>query len=453
LVIGNAGLLKVIDGSFSLRAHNLTVNGPSAAILAVQGSQHESGAISIDLTGSLSLAGKVRANAATDSGGDISIHADGDITILESGDDGVESDGTAAGVSGGSIHLDAGGYVLIQDPVHAAGADSGADAAGGLVEIRAGGDIVANSDGHIAAPGRSGGGGTVELVAGGSIVLDEHIDVSGRGNDADAGDIQLEAAGGISMSLPSTAHGGVGAGGGAAAGGSISLEAGCGGGSVQGGAVLVGASMDLTSGETGGGGAAGGTFRVEASGPVTIGDGVLIDSHPLSGAGSGGAISIRSAAAVTISSGARLDTRGGAAVPTGAGANITLDGCTVQVQPSATLNTSGMSGGGISLIAQKLAPESGTQPLFVSSTASLVVNGTTAARNGSISLATFSDGPGECTNEPTKECWANEDCTVGCQQGNCVGANPNTEGTTTQFSVAVTRGHVNGSGSCASACQ
>jgi len=217
ITVGDSGTIKVTDGDFELLADDLTLTGPGGLIYAVEGSGEEVGAIDISLTGNLSLSGKIRANGAH-GGGHLSIKAAGNISIPESGTDGVEADGTSPNASGGEIYLEAGGTMSIYDPVHAEGNTSG-DNTGGTIDIRAAGNIVIATDGHISVPGRMDGGGSVTIVSeNGSVTLDEHIDVNGIGDTGDGGNIEIIAGNAITLNGSITANGGVNQGGGAAQG-------------------------------------------------------------------------------------------------------------------------------------------------------------------------------------------------------------------------------------------
>lgn len=442
IVLGNDGTLKVIDGGFTLLADDLTVYGPTAWIGAVEGTDElATRSIAIELTGQLSLSGKIRANG-DHGGGRIEIVAAGNIDIAENGTDGIEAGGLAPGASGGSIELESGGDIFIRDPIHAEGSGAG-DNGGGSISIVAAGNIECVLDGHVSAPGRSYGGGSVELIAGGDIVIDEHIDVTGHGDTAAGGSIRLEAAGSVSTYLPISAPGGIGASGGDAAGGTFHIEAGCGG-------VVIGADVDLTSGTAGAAEGDGGSFVVDSSGPVAIGD-VTIDAHSRQ-AGGGGAIVVRSGRTLTVASGARLDTRGSNDSTEGTGADIELHGCNVAVQPSAVLDASGAAGGNVVIVADGVLPQ-GSAPVFVSAAASILASATNADAAGTVMLEAYSDHEGECSNDANLLCWVDTDCTVGCQTGTCLDSNPDTDGVTSQFSGAIVRAHVNGAGTlCTAAC-
>lgn len=55
---------------------------------------------------------------------------------------------------------------------------------------------------------------------------------------------------------------------------------------------------------------------------------------------------------------------------------------------------------------------------------------------GTIQLITKSFGT--CSNDATRHCITAADCTVGCNTGQCLNVNPDTGGTTAQFSPAPT---------------
>jgi hypothetical protein len=40
---------------------------------------------------------------------------------------------------------------------------------------------------------------------------------------------------------------------------------------------------------------------------------------------------------------------------------------------------------------------------------------------------------GRCSNNPTQTCLSNANCVVGCQTGQCLNINPDTDGVLTQF--------------------
>ncbi|MBI5504645.1 MAG: hypothetical protein HY899_07570 [Deltaproteobacteria bacterium] len=449
IVVGNYGTIKVV-GEFTLRARTLTLNGPSGAILAVEDDDGDPGAMTIEVvkddavagSGNFNIYGKVRANGAHD-GGDIVVHADGDITIHQSGDDGAEADGTGVGASGGSILLDAGGAILIEDPVHAAGNTSG-DNSGGTLDIHAVGDITARLDGHIAAPGKFRGGGSVSIASDtGDVILQEHVDVDGRGNDGDGGSIEIEAGDSLQIMEAITARGGVGAAGGEASGGSVSLRSGCGGITVASSITVSGG--DDTSGPDGGNG---GSITAFALGNLTIASTGSLVTRALSGGGPGGGVSLRSASKVLVAGGAMLDVRGdtssGGQGPAG---RVALSGCEVEVAASATIDATGHSGGKIALHAGKAPPAQGAQPLLVNKLAAIHAAGG-AGTPGRIAVAPLTTKSGTCANIPPRSCQWNTDCVEGCLTYECQNANPDVQGVSTQFDVAPEIYDENTLGSC-----
>lgn len=439
------GALKVTDGQFSLLANNLTVDGPGGTIYAVEGTAHEPGEIDIDLTGNLWLAGKIRANGNS-GGGSITVDADGNITIPDSGDDGVEAGGTASGASGGTIELSAGGTMTISDPIHAEGADAGQESAGGTVDLDAKGDITINADGHIAVPGHLAGGGTITITSeDGSIVLNEHADADGNGSVGDGGRISLSAGNGIQIvqGFYVRARGGVNANGGEAQGGAIDIEAGCGGVSIN--------SPFMTTGGLLGSGYDAGRITVSSLGNISLASGVTLDAHALGSGGSGGAITLRAGDLVSIPGSATLDARGSSTAG-GEGGRVTLSGCRVSVASGAILDVTGDKGGTIALGATLPPPATGTQPLVASSAASYRATGSSAASNGRITLAPLTLRAGECTNDGTRTCLLDTDCTVGCQTGDCLYANPDTDGQNTGFTVTPERIGNQSLGQCFDSC-
>lgn len=446
ITIGNDGTLKVIDGEFTLIADDLTLNGPGGMILAVEGAEVTPGEIEIDLTGSAILAGKIRANG-TKGGGRISIQADGDITIPENGTDGIECDGTAVNASGGEVRLEAGGTVSILDPVHAEGSENG-DNSGGTIEVEAVGDITTGVDGHLSVPGRTNGGGKISLVSsGGSIVVAEHIDVNGKSDYGSGGEVELTAAGGIDVSLSIAARGGVNVGGGHARGGQVTLEAGCGGISMGAAADVDVTGGELTAGETSG------SVSLEATGPITLASGLLIDTHGRAPGADGGSVLVRSRSAL-VADAIVIDAQGStASAGEGRGGNVELAGCTTEIKASAVIDTRGYTGGRITVGGENAPAGTGAQALRIRDGASLRSLGTTVDTNGEMVLRVHRLQPGLCSNN-NADCWLSTDCTVGCQTGTCSGANPDTEGKITQFDVGVGRAEVPGLGeTCAAACQ
>lgn len=443
LHVTDNGSLRVIDGDMRLVAHNLTVDGPGGTIYAVEGNAHIRGEIEIELTGDLQLSGKVRANGNT-GGGSIRITADGDISIPQNGTDGVEADGTSAAARGGTILIEAGGALSIMDPIHTAGATSG-QSSGGTVAIRAIGNITVGQDGHIGAPGRTAGGGTVTIQSqDGDVVLDEHVVVDGEGSVGDGGKIEISAGYAVQITQPIYARGGVNASGGQARGGSVEIEAGCGG-------VAINGSISTTGGQLGSAYDSG-SIMVSSLGNIAVAAGVVLDAHALASGGSGGTIELRTRDLVSIAGGATLDSRGSSAAD-GNGGDVRLTGCRVSVAPSAVLDVSGAIGGTIALGASLPPPDTGTQPLVASSLASYRAAGSSADTNGRIELTPLTLKQGQCSNDGAVRCLIDSECQSGCLTGDCLYANPDTDGQDTAFTVAPQRFGDPGLGECASYCE
>gem|GEM_PF-883179 len=442
LTVTGDGSLKVTGGSFILRARDLNVVGPGGTIYAVEGTDQHCGGIEVDLTGSLTLAGKMRANG-NHGGGSLTITAAGDISIPESGTDGVECDGLNVGASGGSIDIQAGGAITMNDPVHAEGNNSG-DNAGGRIEIRATGNITAALDGHISATGKTAGGGSVLIVSeAGNITLDEHIDVDGKGTIGDGGDIELSAEGSIQVLQQIYARGGVNTGGGTANGGTVEIGAGCGGVSVEAPIFTTGGQLGSSHG--------GGSLTVTATGPVSIAAGVLLDTHALADGGNGGDITLRSKDVITLNNGTTLDSRG-SSLSQGTGGSVMVAGCRADLKSGATIDAGAVQAAAIFIGASGQPPATGTQPLSVGATAVLRAAGTTSGGNGRIELAPLTYKQGQCSNDGTLSCMLDADCTVGCQTGDCLYANPDTGGQDIQFNITPSRFGDSALPACGTAC-
>lgn len=437
ITIGDAGTVKVIDGELTIQANNLTLNGPGGAILAVEGPDEIVGSIEIVLTGSLALLGKIRANGST-GGGTIFITAAGDISIEENGTDGIEADGTAAHADGGDVRIEAQGDITISDPIHAEGASSG-DNQGGDIEIRAGGSIVTDQHGHLSAPGRSRGGGSITMVARqGSLTLNEHVDVDGIGETGAGGRIDLSAGDRIDVNLDITARGGVNQGGGLVPGGTVRMEAGCGG-------IHVAAPILVTGGDQGqasaGVGAGGGGVFLQSRGSVEMASSALVDLRGLAAGSRGGTLGVRSSGHVGIASGVTVDVRGSATAG-GNGGGISIIGCSADVASGAILDARGNDSGNVELFATlEPAPLTPTPlvaaPLHVHSAAQLRTESSGTGEHGRIRLAALYSRKGVCSNNETLRCQRDTDCTVGCQTGDCLYANPDTDGAVSQFSPSV----------------
>src|SRR6185369_8891512 len=407
-----------------------------------EGSEDQPPGVTVIASGTVTIGGKIRMSG-NHGGGAISItttSTNADIVMTSSGDDGIECRALAANQDGGEVLLSAGRDIIISDPIDADGADSGYGH-GGTVELRAGGNVTTNADGWITAQGRADGGGTVRIITStGDITLNQTIDAYGRSETGDGGLVELHAGDALAINQIIDVRGGVNDAGGTAAGGTIDIEAGCGG-------LTIAANLVATGGSEGEDQEPG-AIVATALGPMTVASGITLDTHALAFGGDGGLINLDGLGAVVLSTNALLDARGNTTTNSdGKGATIRVAGCTVDIQSGAKLDTRGITGGSIDLAALALAPESGTQPLRVSTGAQLKVAGT---YNGSIDLGALHYKPGDCSNNG--DCFLNSDCTKGCETGTCSAANPDTAGVNTPFDVAPSRFSDKHLAPCTTAC-
>lgn len=267
LTLTTFGVLRVTGGSFTLRAAKLTVNGSGGTITAIQDATGNPGAVTVDVAGDFALSGKIRANGDK-GGGRVAVMVGGNMTIPESGTDGIEALGLSTAGGGGRIDVDVTGSLTVYDPILA---DSGASGliAGGQIRLRAGGDILTDLDGHISAFGRSAGGGEIEVVAGGDVVLREHLKAEGLGSVADGGQVEVTAGDYLNVAADISVMGGVNVGGGSANGGTVDLLSGCGG-------TQIGASINATGGQLGDDDLDSGRVEIDSRGSTTILTGVTI---------------------------------------------------------------------------------------------------------------------------------------------------------------------------------
>ena len=445
VTVGTNGHLTVTDGSFTLVAHDLTLSGSGSTLTAIEGPRNAPGAVHVELTGNFLLEGKIRASG-NHGGGRISVDVAGNMSMPNSGTDGLEAMATSDYADGGDITVDVGGTFSIYDPVMV---DSGASGnnAGGSIHIRAGGDIVTGTNGHIGASGHAGGGGTIEIVSSyGDITLTEYVRAEGLGTGADGGTIEMVAGDKLTISDDLSVMGGVNVNGGAANGGSVDLLSGCGG-------LDINAPIDATGGQLGGSDLDAGSIEIETRGNLTLASGITIDNRALQAGGRGGPIRIVARDLITLNSASKIDSRG-STTGSGQGGDITLQSCRINVS-SATIDTSGATGGSVAIYATKDTPTNGqgAEPLSVGTASVIHAAGATAAANGSIELSPLFYQPGQCSNSSTTECTLDTDCTIGCQTGDCLYANPDTGGVNTQFDVLPSRLGDSSVGACQLTCE
>lgn len=426
VTIGLQGVLSVTNGWFTLKANNLTISGnfnKAGKIRAVPG-QGAIGGIAIELTGDLLAYGSFHANS-DDGGGWITVDADGDIKFLDSVATGIKANGTSSDADGGEIELNSGGDVIIERPLLAEGSGSG-QTSGGSIVIQSDGDIDTALGGRMDATGHKYEGGWVELIAEGDVTIGAAVDVFGKGNDGDGGELVVTAGGAITVSDDISVRGGQYANGGESEGGSVLLEAGCGG-------VNLNADIDTSGGEAGSGNS-GGALIIDSIGDVTISGSVTITTASRNDGGDGGDVALRSEGKLTLGSNVLIDASGDdAGNEEGSGASVELAGCEVDLASGATIDVTGYHGGTITFSAWELPPPTGAQPLVISEFSDLRVTNGGDGEDGEIELAVIQTKLGECSSDPGRECTIDTDCTVGCETGDCLYANPDTEGVWAQF--------------------
>jgi hypothetical protein len=391
---GPNGFIEVVGGFVTIRAHNLVVTDANGArhIEAKAGSSGGPFGIIAELSGSLEVSGYLLAKDNL-GGGRIQIDAQGDINVLSNAfaGKGIRAHGTQGGAPGGQITLSSGGTITLDDEVMAESGTPGS-APGGRIEIGAAGDVIINE--FISVNGRSQAG-TIQIEAGDLIEVNDVLKAEGLGAEGDGGTIHL-AATQVIVDAALSAQGGVGASGGKSAGGQVRIDAGDTG-------VAINAGINVTSGETGSGSDAGGIV-IDSTGPVAIA-GVELETKADANGGDGGNIAISAGGNLSVATNAVLDARGHTAGG-GSGATISLYGCATTVAAGADLLAGGAIGGTIEV--------TGRESMTLTSGATLDAGGSDP---GDIVL--MARLTGTCSNDPTRECKVNADCTIGCQNGTC----------------------------------
>ncbi len=426
--VNGTGTIKVTDGFFTLKADEMVLY-QGGLIKSVEGAQNIIGGFTIELAGPLYLGGAMKANGAN-GGGSITIEAVGDSTVTHEGIDAIEANGTTAAGGGGEVHIASDGNITISCNVLAESDNSAGT--GGQIEIEAGGNVTIDNHANIRVAGRQGeDAGTIRIDAGGTINSIRPITANGNGDEANGGEVHLTAGGAVILTDVVEARGGVNAGGGSSAGGSIQIEAGCGG-------VQVGANIDASGGEMGSG-LDGGALMIESAGDVTVADGVSIRTDSRSNGGDGGDVRISSRGKITIGTNVVIDAKGDSSGGgEGYGASVDLSGCQVEIQSGATIDATGFDGGRVRVNAAGRPPDTGVQPLTVAETAVVRAAGQTASGgfDGDIELAPIEVKQGVCSNDENVSCTLDTDCTDGCSTYECDHANPDTGGLNSQFDVA-----------------
>lgn len=302
----------------------------------------------------------------------------GMLTVVSAGAAAVQRSGSSIGridvsgnVTGGSISIEAGGAVRIDGKVNADGLS--AAAGGGVIRVRATGDIASDANSVISAQGgsESPGGGTVDFVAGGKIDLGAVVRASG----SDGGLVDLKA--GAEAIVRGAEVIGVGD---AGSGGCVEVS---GGTAVQ---LLGDVVARGTGSSTGTGGGCGGFVCVESQfGDLTVG--ASINAEGADPDGGGGQIGLVSRASLSLQVGTAVSARANGTQ--GDGGDVELE-AGLDVTSSGTVDASGGSGGGaIDIVA-------GRDAAFPGGTV------TAAGRNagsvaGDISIEAGANGPGTLT--------------------------------------------------------
>jgi hypothetical protein len=421
---GTNGRLEVEDGQFTLKAIDLVIPSTSRYIEATRPQSGQPFGFRLELSGKLDLSGYLKANDA-EGGGEITVVAAGDILIHDgTGNKGVQADATSPNYSGGRIELVAGGNMTLADEVRADAGGFGASV-GGEIHARAGGSLAVTDTVSVHGNGTAsveGQGGVINLAADGALAVTAFLLAEGGGPGGNGGEIHLSGdsitltrVGTLPATADLSAQGGVGYFGGQAQGGVVHLEAGD-----TGVVINTDTYVDVTAGDGGEEQNAGGV-TVHSTGPITLATGVRLIAKSDQAGGDGGNIELRTPTTLTIGAGATLDVRGRTATGgEGVGADITLAACDLGIAAGVSLLASGYEGGVITLV--------GRDTLTVAGTADANGTDTDAEADGFVTLRYRH--PGTCSNDATRGCSQNVDCTVGCNTGTCVLNNPNTQGAT-----------------------
>ena len=415
----------------------------------------EGGTITIISSGSITHGGRI--DVTGDSAGRIVLTAAGNVTTQGGSDlqgigNSTSVDDGARFADGGTLEITStGGAISIGGPIVMTGHSA---AQGGIVIMQAARDLDVEQP--IDASGGANGGGTVDLSAGDDITITHPISVDSVGGGGDGGDIEIAAGEDV--------LGGVIAGGTLAMdGGSVNMRAsqadswgGDGGGlmasshgplligplapiranaglnfSGDGGTVTLRSGDDnvdavaatdgdmslqgLISAKSGGVGGVGGALAVNAGRNLSVSGSV-----DLGGKSGGGSVQGAVGGATTLTSAITADGTNATAL----GGAFSFRSCNLTVSSTGRIQVPGASGGSIALVARNhMTIDPGSQ---VKST------GTGAT----VALTTRSFGI--CSNDSTKHCRTNAECTVGCTSGTCMGINPDTGGTVAQFDPAPT---------------
>jgi cysteine-rich repeat protein len=362
----------LVGGNLSIIATTGNVSIERVSDLNVA-SDEAGGDIFVSAGGSVSIAGRLRADGNTLNGlaGTVFVSADQNLTITSTGlvsakngsdafapgsielvtrSGQVRVDGaiTADGGEGGEVIVDAGGDVLTTADISMDGVGNGGDA--GSFEIYAGRGVDLN--GRVLARGGAGSGGVEGFGGGaggsvsiqaffGNIVLRKALLANGAVPDADGAEITIESSGSITIDSTATISGGTDASIGAA--GLVSFDAG-----------IDFLSNGAVSSQ---GGFEGGEISVTAGRNITVRQSIDVIGRD---AGSfGGTIDLQAGfltKGILVVDGALNASGGicGTLEGCGAGGFIVLDGCDVTLTGNANVVNRGADGGDTSVTARGL---------------------------------------------------------------------------------------------------
>jgi len=433
-----SGQVNVADGVVTLLARNLTI-GQNYKIQAASSQTLLTG-IDIELTGSLTLSGTLRAQNAG-GGSFVAVDAQGAISVSGTSP-AIDTQGVQQAANGGDIYLSSGGTVTVGSDLYLNGQDGGTDSninSGGSLALQAAQNVSINAE--VRAFGRMFSGGDIMIATPGMISVNfdavsggpkGKLTVEGHGISGWGGTVELYAGDEILISGPISAAGGIGNTGGDAPGGQITLNAGCGG-------IVLEDLIDVT-----GGSFDGGDLDAEAAGPITVSS--TIDASSRRAGGYGGTVGLVSGRLLTLIESANVNVNGhdgSSADDHGDGGLALLAGCTLDVRGTAsthaTVTALGARGGAMSLEASQSTVPTSQPSLRIA--ASAVLDTTGSASSGAISLQAAVKRVGYCSNNTTVACTVNSQCVLGgCNSGTCTlpPPNPDTSGVATQFHPAPT---------------
>lgn len=330
---------------------NASADGDGGVVLA-------SAPVTASIGGTLAARGRGNGNGGfvTVTGGDVDVTATGRLDTTGGADGGfVTVDGSGDVAAHGRIDARGqsgnGGFILMKsagDLLVGATArlDAGGEIDGGFVSVEGENDVAVY--GQLLARGRTGNGGQIFVTGDGDVAIGATalLDASG---EVDGGLIQVEGGGDVAVGGRLLARGVTG----------------------NGGQILVSGDGDVSVGETGvldaSGGVDGGFVSVEGGGEVSIGG--RLDAS--GGSGAGGFISVSGDGDVDVTATGALDASGAtggtilvdsangdttvhgtltAVGNDGAGGHIEVTGENVLLGSTATVDASGLTGGGRVLI-------------------------------------------------------------------------------------------------------